>query len=391
MEIQTETLKEPPDAGKKKVIVDLVKVNKFYGLNHVVKNLNLSIYEKEFLSILGPSGCGKTTILRLIAGFEQATSGEIFVEGQNIKEKEPFQRNVNTVFQSYALFPHMTVYDNIAYGLKMKKVPKDEIRKRVAKAITMVRLEGFDLRYPVQLSGGQKQRVAIARAIINNPRVLLLDEPLGALDMKLRKQMQIELKSLQAYLGITFVYVTHDQEEALTMSDRIAVMNAGILDQCDKPEEIYDRPATRFIADFIGETNLFECVAELEKDGIAYLYCEAGDLLGKSEGYDPNEIVYVSVRPEKMKCSPAAVDGFSLGGIVRENIYLGNIIKTIINLTNGQAIKINTPVGAKIPQAGSVQYVYWDIKDAVMIYTPSVNKIIEQLSATNIPIGQTRV
>jgi spermidine/putrescine transport system ATP-binding protein len=265
----------------------------------------------------------------------------------------------------------------------MKKVPKNEIKERVQKVLITVRLEGFEHRYPSQLSGGQKQRVAIARAIINNPKVLLLDEPLGALDMKLRKQMQIELKSLQRKLGITFVYVTHDQEEALTMSDRIAVMNDGVLEQCGSPEEIYAHPATKFIADFIGETNLFEAVTEFEKDGIAYLYCEAGDILGKSEGWDKNEIVYVSVRPEKTHLSTNPVEGFSLGGIVKESIYLGNIIKTIILLTNGQAIKINIPVGEIVPVAGSVQYIYWDIKDAVMIYTPS-NEIINQIENMNL-------
>ncbi|MDR2860806.1 MAG: ABC transporter ATP-binding protein [Elusimicrobiota bacterium] len=383
METEEGSIKEPPGVQgseeKPKPIVEIKGVNKFYGENHVVKNLDLTIYEKEFLSILGPSGCGKTTILRMIAGFEHQTNGSITIEGDNVENKEPYERNINTVFQSYALFPHMTIYDNIAYGLKMKKVPKDEIKERVAKAISMVRLEGFDRRFPSQLSGGQKQRVAIARAIINNPHVLLLDEPLGALDMKLRKQMQIELKNLQRKLGITFVYVTHDQEEALTMSDRIAVMNVGILDQCGKPEEIYAHPATKFIADFIGETNLFEAVAEFEEDGIAHLYCEAGDLLGKSEGFDPNEMVYVSVRPEKTKWSSQPVDGFSLGGVVRESIYLGNIIKTIIMLTNGQAIRINSPVDCPVPPIGSVQYINWDIKDAVMIYTPTSNEVFNQL------------
>lgn len=358
-----------PNPLKNKPIIEISKVNKFYGDNHVVKDLSLTIYEQEFLSILGPSGCGKTTLLRMIAGFEHQSGGYIAIEGEDAQNKEPFERNINTVFQSYALFPHMSVYDNIAYGLKMKKTPKAEIADRVSKALSMTRLEGLENRFPKQLSGGQKQRVAIARAIINNPKVLLLDEPLGALDMKLRKQMQIELKNLQKKLGITFVYVTHDQEEALTMSDRIAVMNAGVLDQCGKPEDIYAHPATKFIADFIGETNLFEAIVDEEKDGVAYLYCEAGDLLGKSEGFDPDEILYVSVRPEKTHLSPKPVAGFSLGGIVKESIYLGHIIKTIILLTNGQTVRINTPVDLEVPQVGSVQYIYWEIKDAVMIYT----------------------
>ena len=194
-------------------IVELEGVNKEYGNNHVVKDLNLNVEEGEFLTLLGSSGCGKTTTLRMIAGFEEPSSGSILVQGESIAEKEPYERDVNTVFQSYALFPHMTVYDNIAYGLKMKKVPKKEIAERVTKMMTMVQLEGFEKRYPTQLSGGQKQRVAIARALINRPRVLLLDEPLGALDLKLRKQMQLELKRLQKKLNITFIYVTHDQKK----------------------------------------------------------------------------------------------------------------------------------------------------------------------------------
>lgn len=375
--------KEPEPGGAKKPIVEIKNVNKFYGDNHVVQNLNLTIYEKEFLSILGPSGCGKTTLLRLIAGFEHHTSGEILIDGESVENKEPFERNINTVFQSYALFPHMSVYDNIAYGLKMKKVAKAEIKERVQRALIMVRLEGFEKRYPAQLSGGQKQRVAIARAIINKPQVLILDEPLSALDMKLRKQMQIELKSLQKKLGITFVYVTHDQEEALTMSDRIAVMNNGVLDQCAAPEEVYAHPETKFIADFIGETNLFEAVVETEEKGIAYLYCEAGDLLGKSESFDPNEIIYVSIRPEKILWSEKPVEGFSIGGIVKESIYLGNIVKTIITLTNGQAVKVNRPVDNPSPQVGSILYVYWDIKDAVMIYT-TAQDVFKQLESVDL-------
>ncbi len=250
-------------------IVEIKGVNKIYGANHVVKDLNLSVEEGEFLTLLGSSGCGKTTTLRMIAGFEEPTTGTIMVEGERVEDKEPFERNVNTVFQSYALFPHKTIYDNIAYGLKMKKVPKAEIKKRVSEMMEMVQLSGFEKRYPSQMSGGQKQRVAIARALINRPRVLLLDEPLGALDLKLRKQMQLELKRLQKKLNITFIYVTHDQEEALTMSDRIAVMHDGIIDQLATPAEIYEHPATKFVATFIGETNTYDgCITRIE-NGVA--------------------------------------------------------------------------------------------------------------------------
>ena len=241
-------------------IVSLRHVEKWYGNNHVVKDMNLEIQEGEFLTLLGPSGCGKTTTLRMIAGFENATSGTIEVQGQRVEEKEPYERDVNTVFQNYSLFPHMTVFDNVAYGPSIRKVPKDEIKRRVTEMLALVQMSGYEKRKPDALSGGQKQRVAIARALINNPRVLLLDEPLGALDLKLRKQMQIELKRLQKKLGITFVYVTHDQEEAMTMSDRIAVMRDGVILQMDAPAKIYDRPNCRFVADFIGESNVISGV-----------------------------------------------------------------------------------------------------------------------------------
>ena len=247
-----------------KTIVSIMNVEKMYGENHVVKNMNMNIAEGEFLTLLGPSGCGKTTTLRMISGFEMPTAGAIKVQGESVEKKEPYQRDVNTVFQNYALFPNMNVYDNVAYGLKVKKVPKKEIHERVMEALRMVQLEGFEKRRITQMSGGQKQRVAIARAIINRPKVLLLDEPLGALDLKLRKQMQIELKRLQKKLGITFIYVTHDQEEALTMSDRIAIINEGRIEQIDTPVEIYKHPKTKFVANFIGETNLVDAVTIID-------------------------------------------------------------------------------------------------------------------------------
>ena len=233
------------------------------------------LFRSEFLTLLGPSGCGKTTTLRMIAGFEEASAGVIKVEGERIEDKEPFQRNVNTVFQNYALFPHMTVFNNVAYGLTIKKVPKPEIQERVMEMLRLVQLEGFEKRKPDELSGGQKQRVAIARALVNRPKVLLLDEPLGALDLKLRKQMQIELKRLQKKLGITFIYVTHDQEEALTMSDRIAVMHDGILEQLDAPMEIYEHPKTKFVAGFIGESNIFDGKVTDKKDNVLTVQTEA--------------------------------------------------------------------------------------------------------------------
>lgn len=349
-------------------IVEIEGVNKIYGSNHVVKDLYLSVEEGEFLTLLGSSGCGKTTTLRMIAGFEEPSSGSIKVEGQSIEKKEPYERDVNTVFQSYALFPHKTIYDNIAYGLKMKKVAKPEIKKRVMDMMELVQLEGFERRYPNQLSGGQKQRVAIARALINRPKVLLLDEPLGALDLKLRKQMQLELKRLQKKLHITFIYVTHDQEEALTMSDRIAIMHDGILDQLATPSEIYEHPATRFVATFIGETNILEgCIAE-QKEGKVVITLENGTALGCGSDFQVNEMVTVSVRPEKMKYAEAPVEGFSIAAVIRDYVYVGSIIKCIALLPNGNEIKIERLAGQELPKLGETVFLYWNREDAVLIH-----------------------
>ena len=353
-------------------IVEIEGVNKIYGSNHVVRDLNLSIEEGEFLTLLGSSGCGKTTTLRMIAGFEEPTSGTIMVEGERVEEKEPFERNVNTVFQSYALFPHKTIYDNIAYGLKMKKVPKAEIRERVTEMMEMVQLSGFEKRYPSQLSGGQKQRVAIARALINRPRVLLLDEPLGALDLKLRKQMQLELKRLQKKLNITFIYVTHDQEEALTMSDRIAVMHDGIIDQLASPTEIYEHPATKFVATFIGETNIYDgCITRIE-DGIAVMTLENGAVSVKCpEDFSLLEYATISVRPEKMKFAVSPVEGFELEAQVKDYIYVGSVLKCIVSLPNGNELKIERLAGQDLPPIGSKCYPYWNVEDAVLIHNES--------------------
>ena len=361
-------------------IVEIEGVNKIYGSNHVVRDLNLSIEEGEFLTLLGSSGCGKTTTLRMIAGFEEPTSGTIMVEGKRVEEKEPFERNVNTVFQSYALFPHKTIYDNIAYGLKMKKVPKAEIRERVTEMMEMVQLSGFEKRYPSQLSGGQKQRVAIARALINRPRVLLLDEPLGALDLKLRKQMQLELKRLQKKLNITFIYVTHDQEEALTMSDRIAVMHDGIIDQLASPTEIYEHPATKFVATFIGETNIYDgCITRIE-DGIAVMTLENGAVSVKCpEDFSLLEYATISVRPEKMKFAASPVEGFELEAQVKDYIYVGSVLKCIVSLPNGNELKIERLAGQDLPPIGSKCYPYWNVEDAVLIHNES-HYIFEALS-----------
>ncbi|MDF2951435.1 MAG: polyamine-transporting ATPase/adenosinetriphosphatase [Anaerocolumna sp.] len=366
----------------KKPIVEIKGVNKIYGDNHVVHDLNLTVYEGEFLTMLGPSGCGKTTILRMIGGFEEPTEGMIYLEGERVDTKEPFQRNVNTVFQSYALFPHMNIFQNIAYGLKMKKVSKSEMKERVEEILHLVQLNGFEKRYPSQLSGGQKQRVAIARALINRPKVLLLDEPLGALDLKLRKEMQIELKNLQKKLGITFIYVTHDQEEALTMSDRIAIMNQGYLDQLDTPETVYERPATRFVADFIGESNIFETVINKISGDTVNVGLEVGNALGLiDENFSVNmsEMVYACVRPEKIKVSKTEVKGFTILGKVKEQIYVGNVIKSNIILVNGQVVKLSRMDIDEAPKIGDIVYIYWDVEDVVLIKSRGfmIHNIIE--------------
>lgn len=367
---------------EKEVIVRLADINKSYGDNHVVRNLNIDIYKGEFLTLLGSSGCGKTTTLRMIAGFEIPTSGKIYVEGNDVRNQEPYERKVNTVFQNYALFPHMTIYDNVAFGLTMKKLPKDQIKKKVIDMLELVQLSGFETRKPDQLSGGQKQRVAIARALINEPKVLLLDEPLGALDLKLRRQMQFELKRLQKKLGITFIYVTHDQEEALTMSDRIAIMHKGNLEQLSVPKDIYEHPATEFVADFIGEPNLFYGMVTKQKNQILNINLENGTILAKSKQVKENEIVYVSVRPENIRISFEPVEGFSLSGKVIEHVFVGQVTKTIISLSNGNQIKMNTFSNDKMIAENSKVYLYWEPEDAVVIKSRSdeVFNVIENMS-----------
>lgn len=365
----------------KEVIVRLEQVNKAFGENHVVRDLNLEIYKGEFLTLLGSSGCGKTTTLRMIAGFETQTSGKIYVEGKEVRDEEPYEREVNTVFQNYALFPHMTIFENVAFGLNMKKVPKAEIKERVEKMLDMVQLSGFESRKPDQLSGGQKQRVAIARALINEPKVLLLDEPLGALDLKLRKQMQFELKRLQKKLGITFVYVTHDQEEALTMSDRIAIMHQGNLEQLATPREIYDHPRTEFVADFIGESNLFYGMVSKEEKGVLSIDLENGKIMAQAEDIHKNEIVYTSVRPENIQISREPVEGFSMAAVISEHVFVGNMIKTILTLSNGNQIKMNTLAKEEVLPEGTQVYLHWEASDAVVIKSQSdmIFNVIENM------------
>ena len=298
-------------------LIDLLGVSKAFDGEPALNNINLYIRHGEFLTLLGPSGCGKTTMLRIIAGFEQADSGQVLIEGKDITAVPAHKRKVNTVFQKYALFPNLNVYDNVAFGPKIKKLPKDQIDKKVREMLAMVELSGYEKRSVEQLSGGQQQRVAIARALPNEPEMLLLDEPLGALDLKLRKEMQIELKRMQQQLGITFIYVTHDQEEALTMSDTIVVMRKGVIQQIGTPVDIYNEPKNAFVADFIGESNILPGVM-LEDYFVQFLGVNFSCV---DKGFAPNEPVDVVIRPEDIKLI-APQDG-TLCGTVRSVVFMG--------------------------------------------------------------------
>src|SRR5690554_5752643 len=278
-------------------IIDLKGITMEYGGVTVLDDINLFIRKNEFLTLLGPSGCGKTTTLRIIGGFEQPTEGKVVFEGKDITTLPPYERQINTVFQKYALFPHMNVFDNIAFGLKIKKVAKDEVKARVKEMLRLVNLKGFENRSIDSLSGGQQQRVAIARALVNEPKVLLLDEPLGALDLKLRKDMQTELKNMQKRIGITFVYVTHDQEEALTMSDTIVVMDKGVIQQIGTPTDIYNEPKNRFVAQFIGESNIFDGTMI---DDYRVFFANR-EFVCVDKGFELNEPIDVVIRPEDLE------------------------------------------------------------------------------------------
>ena len=310
------------------VDVRLVDVTKKFGDQIAVDKISLDVRDGEFFSLLGPSGCGKTTTLRMIGGFEQPTSGLIELQGQDVTWLPPFKRNVNTVFQNYALFPHLTIFENVAFGLRRKGVKGNEVKSRVTDMLALVELPGYEARKPTQISGGQAQRVALARALINRPAVLLLDEPLGALDLKLRKQMQVELKRIQQEVGITFIYVTHDQEEAMTMSDRIAVMNRGHYEQLGDPESLYERPMTRFVAGFLGVSNLLAATI-IARDG-EYATARLGSevpIRVPSSLVDGLTGVSIGVRPEKIRLSEPNTESPTghnrLTGVVRDASYLG--------------------------------------------------------------------
>ena len=325
----------------KKSVVSLKDINFKYSNEVILNHINLDIYDKEFITLLGPSGCGKTTTLRIIAGFETPQEGEVFFEGEKVNDLPPHKRNVNTVFQKYALFPHLNVFDNVAFGLKLKKLPKKEIEQKVKQMLAIVDLKGYEKRPVRALSGGQQQRVAIARALVCDPKVVLLDEPLGALDLKLRKDMQIELKQLQLKTQKTFVYVTHDQEEALTMSDRVVVMNNGVIAQTGTPEDIYNEPANAFVADFIGEANIINGTM-LEDRKVRLLGVEL-DCVDK--GFAHNAPVDVVIRPEDIEV--VAPDEAKLSGVVEAVVFKGVHFEMQVRCHNCQWL-IHSTVAQKV-------------------------------------------
>jgi len=382
--VQAASRRAPPDDDGLPAI-ELVGVEKQFSSAHgdvrAVERVNLRIAEGEFFSLLGPSGCGKTTTLRMIAGFEEPTSGQILLHGRSMVGVPPYRRDVNMVFQQYALFPHMDVFENVAFGLRRKKVPKDEIRRRVTEALELVELAGREKRRPRQLSGGQQQRVALARALVNRPRALLLDEPLGALDLKLRQAMQLELKRIQREVGITFVYVTHDQEEALTMSDRLVVMNSGRIEQLGSPRELYERPGSRFVANFIGTSNIV--TGRLERKGGGWALAGLGPdervLVDQAEGVQPGQEAEIAVRPEKIvlraESDSPPPDRCALRAKVTEVVYLGTSTQYRTATDAGDNIAVYRQNAASTEGAevlvGQVGWLEWSPEHSYVLGTPA--------------------
>jgi spermidine/putrescine transport system ATP-binding protein len=359
-------------AHEGEIVVD--GVTKHFDDVVAVNDVSITIPGAEFFSMLGPSGCGKTTTLRMIAGFEAPDAGRILLQGNDVTYVPPAKRNVNMVFQAYGLFPHMTVAENIAFGPKIKKLGRAEIASRLSDVVRTVRLDGLEDRHPNQLSGGQQQRVALARALVNQPAALLLDEPLGALDLKLRKEMQLELKELQQRTGTTFVYVTHDQEEAMTMSDRIAVMNGGVVEQLATPRELYQRPASAFVAGFIGTSNLIELRVDRRDD--AMLAMDLGDgeriLAVDPETGRRRERATITVRPEWIKLANGTANDRSsyVGGTVIDVVYLGSITQLIVLLRTGERLtvhRLNDEVGAIDPRPGEQVMLRWAAEHSYIV------------------------
>jgi spermidine/putrescine transport system ATP-binding protein len=345
--------------------VELRKVFKVYQGEPAVRGVDLGICRGEFFSILGPSGCGKTTTLRLIAGFEMPTAGDVLIRGQSMLNVPPYRRPANTVFQNYALFGHLSVWENVAFGLRIQKCPQAEVQSRVQEALKLVKMESFAKRSPASLSGGQQQRVALARALVNRPAVVLLDEPLGALDLKLRKEMQVELSMLHRKLGVTFVMVTHDQEEALCLSDRIAVMHAGQVEQIGTPDQIYERPQTAFVADFIGDTNLFRGRIEGAHPAMLWVRTESGLKMVVQPAHTKEPLtsgrVIVSVRPENIHVSPTPIDeqGNCFEGRLQDVMYLGTHVHYVVQLLSGDRLTVRQPSALSVPSADTPIYLSW--------------------------------
>jgi spermidine/putrescine transport system ATP-binding protein len=359
------------------VAISLEGVWKRFGDVEAVREMTAEIPEGEFFTMLGPSGCGKTTTLRMIAGFEQPDEGRILLRGDDVTDVPPNRRNVNMVFQHYALFPHMSIYDNVAFGLKLKKVDKPEVRKRVSEMLAVVELEGYEKRRPSQLSGGQQQRIALARALVNRPAALLLDEPLGALDVKLRKQLQLELKRIQSELGTTFVYVTHDQEEALSMSDRIAVMHDGLVEQIGSPREIYEHPRTAFVADFIGSLNAFDFRVDSVDGDLAVMKVSEGGRLVVSATREtkPGARVKVAVRPERIRIDAAngrAPEGGSrVDGTIAQAVYLGSLTQFHVDTECGTIVshRMNDDAAVRLGEGRRVTLT-WAPEDSAVLAEP---------------------
>ncbi|MBQ2834312.1 MAG: ABC transporter ATP-binding protein [Clostridia bacterium] len=352
------------------VLLSLKNISKNFGEGDVLSGVSLDVHKGEFVTLLGSSGCGKTTTLRIISGLETPDSGEVILNGQDMTDLPPEKRPVNTVFQSYALFPHMNVEKNVAYGLKVRGMDKKAAANRVAQMLELVQMSEYAKRMPSQLSGGQRQRIAIARALAPQPQLLLLDEPLGALDLQLRRQMQIELKRLQKKLGITFVYITHDQEEAINMSDRIAVMRGGKFEQLGTPEEIYDRPKTRYVAQFIGRSTILTGRVVLADGSLAVVENENGSFTVDADyaKMTVGEMCDICVRTERMRVSRTPVEGFSLPATVREARYAGGSVMVYVNLADGTEVAAECGFRmADAPKAGDTVYMHWNPAQAAVI------------------------